>query len=413
MSSDWPLKELEQIADEVTVGYVGPMASEYVESGIPFLRSLNIEMFGVNKNDLKYVTPEFHQRIKKSKLQPGDVAIVRTGKPGTCAVIPDWLQDANCSDLVIVRCGKEIRPHFLCYWINTAATHHIESHTVGAVQQHFNVGAAKTMKVAVPSLALQDQVVEILGGIDDRIALLRETNTTLEAIAQALFKSWFVDFDPVRAKQEGREPEGMDADTASLFPDSFEESGLGLVPKGWPIGILQDLLVLQRGFDLPSSDRIPGKFPIIAASGPSGTHTITMAKGPGVITGRSGVLGRVFLELEDYWPLNTALWIKEFRATTPCYAYELLRLLDLSSFNAGSAVPTLNRNHIHSLKYMIPDMRIVEFYEGIAIKLHQRVKANQQQAQTLADLRDTLLPRLISGQLRLPEAGALIEEVAA
>lgn len=188
---------------------------------------------------------------------------------------------------------------------------------------------------------------------------------------------------------------------------------MGLVPKGWAIGILSDLLLLQRGFDLPSQDRVPGDFPIIAASGPSGTHHESMAKGPGVMTGRSGVLGKVFLELEDYWPLNTTLWVKEFRAATPSFAYEVLRMLDFQSFNAGSAVPSLNRNHIHGLRYLIPQRTCIETYEAIAIDLHTRVKLNSQQAQTLATLRDTLLPRLISGQLRLPEAQAAAEEALA
>jgi type I restriction enzyme, S subunit len=243
-----------------------------------------------------------------------------------------------------------------------------------------------------------------LAALDDRITLLRETNATLEAIAQALFKSWFVDFDPVRAKLEGRAPEGMDEATAALFPDEFEESELGLVPGGWRVGTLQDLLLLQRGFDLPSDQRTPGDYPIIAASGPSGTHNVSMAKAPGVVTGRSGVLGRVFLELDDYWPLNTTLWVKEFRGATPCYAYELLSLLDLKSFNAGSAVPTLNRNHVHGLRYLVPPNACVTAYESIAIQLHERARLNDEQAQTLATLRDTLLPRLISGQLRLPDA---------
>jgi len=202
----------------------------------------------------------------------------------------------------------------------------------------------------------------------------------------------------------------MDAETAALFPDSFEESELGLVPKGWRVGVLQDLLVLQRGFDLPSQDRTSGKFPIIAASGPSGTHNIAMAKAPGVVTGRSGVLGRVFLELDDYWPLNTTLWVKEFKAATPCYAYEVLRLLDFQSFNAGSAVPSLNRNHIHGLKYLIPSKTCVEAYEVFAMQLHKRARLNNEKINTLTILRDTLLPRLISGQLRLPEVEEQIEE---
>ena len=201
-------------------------------------------------------------------------------------------------------------------------------------------------------------------------------------------------------------PAGMDEATAALFPDGFEESAFGLVPKGWPVQTLQDLLVLQRGFDLPAQSRTAGCFPIIAASGPSGTHVEAMAKGPGVVTGRSGVLGRVFLELGDYWPLNTTLWIKEFRAATPCFAYELLRLLDFKAFNAGSAVPTLNRNHIHGLPYLVPARGCVEAYERMAIRMHERARVNEQHAQTLATLRDTLLPRLISGQLRLPEIEA-------
>ena len=138
-----------------------------------------------------------------------------------------------------------------------------------------------------------------------------------------------------------------------------------------------------------------------------------MARSPGVVTGRSGVLGRVFLVLEDYWPLNTTLWVKEFRAATPCYAYEVLSLLDFASFNAGSAVPTLNRNHVHSLPYLIPQRTCVDKYESVAMTLQTRIRAHQQQAQTLATLRDTLLPRLISGKLRLPEAEAVLEEVAA
>lgn len=138
-----------------------------------------------------------------------------------------------------------------------------------------------------------------------------------------------------------------------------------------------------------------------------------MALAPGVVTGRSGVLGKVFLVLEDYWPLNTTLWIKEFKHSTPCYAFELLKRLDFASFNAGSAVPTLNRNHIHGLPYLLPPRDLIRAYEAVAMALHRRALENSHQAQTLATLRDTLLPRLISGQLRLPDAEACIEEAMA
>ena len=300
-------------------------------------------------------------------------------------------------------------PLFTYYLLSTVD---LASHNSGSAQPSLNRNYLYSIQLQVPPPPEQRQIAEVLRSLDDRITLLRETNATLEAIAQALFKSWFVDFDPVRAKAEGRSPDGMDEATAALFPDGFEESELGLVPRGWRVGKLEDLLFLQRGFDLPTTERVPGSFPIIAASGPSGTHIEPMARAPGVVTGRSGVLGKVFLELEDYWPLNTTLWVKEFRAASACYAYQVMRLLDFGSYNAGSAVPTLNRNHVHSLPYLIPGRACIDAYESVAMTLHCRVRENNRQAQTLATLRDTLLPRLISGQLRLPEAEKEIEEVA-
>ena len=424
MSSEWPLKYLEQIADQVTVGYVGPMASEYVESGVPFLRSLNIEPFGVNINDLKFVTPEFHRRIKKSALRPGNVAIVRTGKPGTCAVIPDWLEDANCSDLVLVKCGREIRPRFLCYWVNSIASHHIRSHTVGAVQQHFNVGAAKTMKVAVPSLQEQDQVIAVLGALDDRITLLRETNATLEAIAQALFKSWFVDFDPVRAKLEGRAPEGMDEATAALLPNGFEESELGLVPRGWRISTVGESFVLTMGQSPPgdtySNDgkglpfyqgrtdfgfRFPTKR--MYCSAPTRIAEI----GDTLVSVRAPV-GDVNMAIERCCVGRGVASVrhpKDYRSFT-FYAMRGLGQHFANFDSEGTIFGSINKKDFQALPVIAPAQRALAAYDAVSLPIDAMIVGNEEQIRTLATLRDTLLPRLISGQLRLPEAELQTQE---
>jgi type I restriction enzyme, S subunit len=424
MSSDWPLRELSQVADEVTVGYVGSMASEYVESGVPFLRSLNIEPFGINTKDLKFVTPDFHRRIKKSALRPGDVAIVRTGKPGTCAVIPEWLTDANCSDLVLVRCGSEIRPRFLCYWVNSVASHHISSHTVGAVQQHFNVGAAKTMKVAVPPLVKQDEVIAVLGSLDDRITLLRETNATLEAIAQALFKSWFVDFDPVHAKQQGIAPAGMDEATVALFPDSFEKSPLGLVPQGWQVHSLDEIASYLNGLALQ-------KFPPTDDSWLPVIKIAQLRKGDTLGADRAGrnikpeyVIqnGDVLfswsgsLEVEIWCGGEGALNQHLFKVTStdyPKWFYFLWTKHHLEQFRqiAASKATTMGhiqRAHLKDAKVVVPPADVLGAIDAVSSSLLERRIANELQAQSLAALRDTLLPRLISGQLRLPEAEAAV-----
>jgi type I restriction enzyme S subunit len=359
----------------------------------------------------RFVSEETYRTWFRGHPIPGDILFVCKGSPGRTNWVPDPVDFCIAQDMVAVRADPaKIYPKYLFAALRSESVQaQISNLHVGTMIPHFKKGDFSKLLIPLPEVRTQSAIGDLYFEMSDRINLLRETNATLEAIAQALFKSWFVDFDPVRAKMAGRAPEGMDEAMAALFPDALEESALGLVPKNWKLGQLDDLLVLQRGFDLPAQDRTEGAFTIIAASGPSGTHHEATVKGPGVVTGRSGVLGRVFLTFDDYWPLNTTLWVKEFRAATACYAYELLRLIDFKSFNAGSAVPTLNRNHVHGLPYVVPHRPCVEAFESIALLLNERVKANEQRVQTLITLRDTLLPRLISGQLRLAETTAEVE----
>jgi type I restriction enzyme S subunit len=161
--ADWKDVALEDVTSEITVGYVGPMASEYIEKGIPFLRSQNVDFLRVNTKDIKHITPKFHDRLKKSALKPGDVVIVRTGKPGTCSVIPAWLPVANCSDLVIVRCSDKLNADFLSYYVNSVSSYHVATHLVGAVQQHFNVESARKIRLKLPPIEEQKVISEFLG----------------------------------------------------------------------------------------------------------------------------------------------------------------------------------------------------------------------------------------------------------
>ncbi len=423
MSFEWPLVSLEALADEVTVGFVGTMADQYVEAGVPFLRSLNIEPFAVKKTDLKCISPEFHAKLKKSALRPGDVAIVRTGKPGTCAVIPEWLGEANCSDLVLVRCGPRLRPEFLSYWVNAAAANHIAANLVGAVQQHFNVSAAKRMLVACPPLAVQDNLIELVASINDRITLLRETNATLEAIAQALFKSWFVDFDPVRAKMEGRTPEGMDEATAALFPDGLETSELGEVPRGWRVGSVYDISKVIYGAPFASK---------LFKATPPGRPLVRIRdlkdERPGVFTEEVHPKGYLLQpgdiavgmdgEFRAYvWGGETA-WLNQrvcvfHPINGACSAFVRLSIAPLLAVVEASETATtvihLGKNDIDRFRVILPSSAVLATFAAVAEPVYGRLVLNKQKVHTLSTLRDTLLPRLISGQLRLSEAQAATE----
>ena len=180
---------------ELTVGHVGPMASEYVLEGIPFLRSLNIRPFRIDLADVKYITPEFHSRLRKSALAPGDVVVVRTGAPGTAAVIPDSLPSSNCSDLVVIRPGKDLDSRYLAALINGISRGFVFSRTVGAVQQHFNVGSAREIPVPETSLEEQRRIAGVLGAFDDLIDTNTQLAEALVDLGQAAFRARVISVD--------------------------------------------------------------------------------------------------------------------------------------------------------------------------------------------------------------------------
>jgi type I restriction enzyme S subunit len=265
--------------------------------------------------------------------------------------------------------------------------------------------------VTIPHLALQERIASTLNALDDRITLLRETNATLEAIAQAIFKSWFVDFDPVRAKQEGRAPEGMDEATAALFPDSFEESALGLVPRGWRVVRLDSFLELAYGKALKAENRKAGSVPVYGSGGITGWHNQSLVEQASVIVGRKGTVGSLYWESRPFFPIDTVFYVKSRKPLTYCYL--LLATLGLESMNTDAAVPGLNRENVYRLLVTEPPENVLTAFNSVASVLRMSMDANHQQAETLTTLRDTLLPRLISGQLRLPDAQDAIAEAAA
>ena len=263
--------------------------------------------------------------------------------------------------------------------------------------------AFENIELNLPDLDTQISIAEILSSLDDKIELNNQINKNLEALAQALFKQWFVDFEfPISAEQAASM--GKPNENGQPYKSSggeMVESELGEIPKEWSVGKLIDLFQLQRGHDLPVNNRIPGTAPVYSASGIHGYHNEVKAKAPGITTGRSGVIGKVFLILEDYWPLNTSLYVKEFKVASPYYTYFILKEVDLLSLNAGSAVPTLNRNEVHSLPCIIPLVELIREFTSLVKDNFDAIKINKDEIETLVQLRDHLLPKLIAGELEV------------
>ncbi len=413
MGSEWREVTLSEVADEITVGFVGTMANEYLESGVPFLRSLNVDPYIINTDDLKYISQKFHTRLSKSKLKPGDVVIVRTGKPGTAAVVPEWLQDANCSDLVVVRPGPGLHARFLAYYVNSAACDHIEAHTVGAVQQHFNIGSAKQLVMTLPPLAEQRAIAGVLGALDDKIAANRRLSGTLEALARRLFRSWFVDFDPVVAKAAGRRPVGVPAAAAKLFPAAFADSPLGPIPQGWQACRWGDIATLEYGKALRTHGDGADTYRVYGTNGPIGWHSESLSDGEGIVIGRKGAYRGVHYSPHPFFVIDTAFYLKPVAPLTIKWAYYEISQNDINSMDSGSAIPSTSRADFYSLDVCLPPEPILAAFESIVLPLFTRQQMAERQSRTLASLRDALLPRLLSGELRVRDAAKLTGEVFA
>lgn len=285
------------------------------------------------------------------------------------------------------------RPHpgmadarFIKYYIDTLKVR-MQNASKGTTQDNLSVDKLTTFEFAVPEFSVQKRSADILSAYDDLIENNTRRITLLEEMAQKLYREWFVHF-----RFPGHEKIPM------------IDSKMGPIPDGWQIGILEDAFVLQRGFDLPTARRLTGTVQIISASGISGTHDTAMVKGPGVVTGRSGSIGTVMFVWADFWPLNTTLWIKEYRHSTPLHAYHMLRQLDLASFNCGAAVPMLNRNDIKGLPTVLPSREVLKMYDEHVTTMFALKTVLTKRNVNLRTTRDFLLPKVISGEIRVEAA---------
>lgn len=373
-------------------------------------------------------------------LQAGDLIVTMTDLSkaadtlGYAAVVPStngttWLHNQRVG-LVRPREGVDIDMGYIHYLMRSPDYRRwVVSTATGSTVKHTSPDRILDYEFKLPTLAEQNQIGEMLTNLDDHIILLRETNATLEAIAQALFKSWFIDFDPVHAKAEGRQLEGMDAAIAALFPSYFEESELGLIPKGWEVGCVGDLAAQKKGtvnplvspqtlfehYSLPAFDA--GQSPVLELG-----QEIKSNKTP--LPDESVLLSKLNPHIPRVWlPVfhgPNAVCSTEFLAYSPrpgtgkeliyslfCsdeFQQQLCQLVTGTSNSHQRVKP----DQVLAIKLSVPSQVLRQAFVDVTRPIFEQVYSNRRQAQTLTELRDTLLPRLISGQLRLPESEVLV-----
>jgi len=385
----------------------------------------------------RFVSEETYKSWFRGHPKPGDILFVCKGSPGRTNWVPEPVDFCIAQDMVAVRAnaGKVYPKYLFAALRSTVVLSQIDNMHVGTMIPHFKKGDFDKLNIPVPSRDAQEQIGDFYFNLSEKINLMRETNATLESIAQALFKSWFVDFDPVRAKMEGREPEGMDAETAALFPDGFEESELGLVPRGWRACSFSDSINIIGGGTPKTSEKkywngeIPW-FSVVDAPGTSNVFVVNTEKhiseeglnnsstkllpfGTTIISAR-GTVGRLALAGREM-AMNQSCYGLLGKAGDYFFTYfSTFRLVKSFKQRAhGSVFDTITRDTLSGIAIIYPERTVISAFDSVISPVMERILENVKQLQTLTSLRDTLLPRLISGQLRLPEAEVAMESVRA
>ena len=309
---------------------------------------------------------------------------------------------------------------------------HIHGYRDGTVAERLNLPTIRALPILIPPLSKQKAIAAVLGSLDDKIELNRRMNATLEAMARALFQSWFVDFDPVRAKLDGRQPIGLDKATAALFPATFQDSALGPIPQGWTALCLPDAIevnprrTLKAGVLAPYLDM---KNPptqghsadeVIAREFSSGTKfqngdTLLARITPCLENGKTGYVD--FLEDGEVgWGSTEYIVLAPKPPLPPQFGYLLARSDALRSHAIQNMTGTSGRQRVPSecfntFRLAVPPPDIAHRFDKLTAPLMAKIKANSNQSRTLATLRDTLLPKLLSGEMSVADLESRMEAI--
>lgn len=447
MAAEWRAARIEDVADRVAMGPFGSSikVDTFVPSGVPIVSGQHLHSFKVDgRAGFNFITEKHADRLKRANVQRGDVIFTHAGNIGQVAYIPE---DSDYNRYVIsqrqfyMRCDRsKVIPEYVVAYFKTPEGQHqllANASQVGVPSIAQPVTYLRTIEIPLPPLSEQRAIAHVLGTLDDKIELNRRTIETLEAMARALFKSWFVDFDPVRAKAEGRDP-GLPKPLADLFPDSFEDTERGEIPSGWRLRIFGNLLTdsiggdwgkdapgeihgepiaVIRGTDIPNLEsggvgKVPVRYTtrkkldkrrlvdgdiIIEVSGGSPTQP----------TGRSLFVSQQLLDRFST-DVVCASFCRRLRPATRAagivgsqhlsWLYHTGGTWGYQNQSTGIANFQTTR-FLESELVVWPDMPLLDMYTHVVDRMLRKRSLNE--ALTLARLRDALLPKLLSGELRV------------
>lgn len=441
----WQLLALEE-SMEAIIDYRGKTPKK-MEFGIPLITAKIVKGGRILPPSEFIAEEDYDSWMVRGRPEPGDVVITTEAPLGEVAQLTDP-NIALAQRIVTLRGKKDLlnNDYLLCVMQSNYVQNQLDARASGSTVRGIKQSELRKVLLPIPPENEQIFIASHLLSLCKKVELNLQINQTLEEITQVIFKSWFVDFEPTRAKiaaiekwkiKKPQTPENdpakvafieraaicaisgkteaeldqFDEDkiaqlkaTAALFPDSLVDSDLGEIPEGWQPQKIENILELAYGKALNKTERTEGNVPVYGSGGLTGKHNLAIVDGPGIIVGRKGTVGSLYWEDKPFYPIDTVFYVKCLNNTTLVYAYYLLQTLGLEDMNTDAAVPGLNRNNVYRLEVPGIPKGLIQIFSTTAVSIRNLIREKNEEIALLEKIRDDLLPKLLSGEVSLSEA---------
>lgn len=381
----WEKVKLGDIATCIQPGPFGSQLhnSDYSKEGIPIIMPKDIVGGAIVHSGLLKVSEEHVKRLSRHQVYEGNLMVARKGDVRKCAYITanenGWMTGSDC--LKVVLDESKCYPKFIYYQLRSEHIGRwLEKVSIGATMPSLNTGLLSGIEMVLPPIEIQKQIAGILSAYDDLIENNQKQIKLLEEAAQRLYKEWFVDL---------------------RFPGHENTKIVDGVPEGWNKTNINEILTFHRGYDLTKNEMKAGRYPVVGSTTVIGYHNELKIKGPGIVTGRSGSLGKYQFIWDDFWPHNTSLYISDYKDHNIFFVYSLLQTVDFASLNNGGAIPTLNRNVLSNVEVIEPEKKLQDMFAKIAEPQYQKIKNLEKQNDRLKTARGLLLPKLMNREVEV------------
>ena len=449
VSDEWPVKTVQQLVEEGIMerpmdgnhGEVHPKSSDFLRDGIPFIMASNVSGGRVDTKNCAFISEDQARSLRKGFSITGDVLISHKATMGRTALVgrldvPFIMLTPQVTYYRVIDKGQ-LDPKYLKNYFDSPAFQQLFETwgQKGSTRSYLGITSQLDLPIVVPPPDVQKSIAHILGTLDDKIELNRRMNETLEAMARALFKSWFVDFDPVRAKMAGRDP-GLPQDLADLFPDRLVDSDLGEIPEGWKVSEIGEEVDAVGG--ATPSTKEPAYWnegeqhwatpkdlskllsPVlletdrkITDTGMKKISSGLLPVGTVLLSSRAPIGYLAIAEVPTAINQGFIAMVCEKRLSNLYVLFWCYENLDyIKGISGGSTFAEISKKAFRPVPVAVPSEEVLTVYEDIVHPLYDRIVTNTKESMPLVSLRGTLLPKLISGKLRVKSAESFVEKIA-